>query len=167
MSSSPVHCGRNHKRRDPWTFRGEVPGGDEGRAEGRSRCNMWSPRLGRAKQFLFNWPCNLPQLVWITGESSSLEWVWRLAYSRSWTGRMMGSRGARSSQISVKMLLQLTVIYLLSESKHDQWKTLLLQFNWTMMYSLSLLSKLGKSDDKTTLREHLDTLVWCISCWKN
>lgn len=37
---------------------------------------MWSPRLGRAKQFSFNWPCNLPQLGWITGENSSLEREW-------------------------------------------------------------------------------------------
>lgn len=37
---------------------------------------MWSPRLGRAKQFFFNWPCNLPQLGWITGENSSLEREW-------------------------------------------------------------------------------------------
>lgn len=52
------------------------PRGDKGRAEGRSRCNMWSPCLGRAKQFFFNWPCNLPQLGWITGENSSLEKEW-------------------------------------------------------------------------------------------
>lgn len=37
---------------------------------------MWSPRFGRAKQFFFNWPCNLPQLGWITGENSSLEREW-------------------------------------------------------------------------------------------
>lgn len=62
----------------PWPLNPQRwgPGGDKGRVEGRSCCNMWSPRLGRAKQFSFNWPCNLPQLGWITGENSSLEREW-------------------------------------------------------------------------------------------
>lgn len=44
--------------------------------KGRLHCNMWSALLGQAKRFFFNWPCNLPQLGWITGENSSLERTW-------------------------------------------------------------------------------------------
>lgn len=140
------------KPQAPWPLNPQRlgPRGDEGRAEGRLCCNMWSPRLGRAKQFFFNWPCNLTQLGWITGENSSIEKKWG-----DWHTASCGLGGWGEGHPVVTKLtsavVQSTGMYLHLESKYDQWKTL--QLYWTLVmfsfWPIWMLSNLSKSNDKT------------------
>lgn len=94
----------------PLTLQRWGPGGGmKAEPRGRSHCNMWLARLGQAKRFFFNWPCNLPQLGWITRKNSSLEREWG-----DWHTADCGQRGQGAER--EKTLLKLNCIVLLFES---------------------------------------------------